>query len=60
MKIKVNGRAYTKLYSFDGGTYYTPDDGVSAEAWVAVMDDGSVQFLINGRHIKTDYTYEVI
>ena len=60
MKIRVNGKTYTKLYRFEGGTYFSPDDAVNAEAWIAVMNDKSVQLLINERHIKTNYTYEVI
>lgn len=60
MKIRINGHIYTELYGFDGGTYFTPDDAVSAEPWAAVMDDDSIQLLVNGRHIKTDYTYELV
>ena len=60
MKIKVNGYTYTEFYSFEGGTYFTPDDAIGAEPWVALMADGSVELLINGTHIKTEYTYEIV
>lgn len=59
-QIKINNKTYTYLYSFDGGAYYTPDNAGSCEAWVAVMDDGTLQLLVNGEHIPYNAEYEII
>lgn len=60
MKIKINGRTYTSLYKFDGGQYFTPDGAVAGDAWIALMDDGSLRMLTGGRHIDYNAEYTVI
>lgn len=59
-KIRIGNETYSKLYAFDGGTYYTPDSHDPARSWVAVMDDDSLQLLFNGVHKPYDAQYEEV
>ena len=59
-KIKISGNIYEKLYDFDGGTYYVSSEASYSRSWVAIMDDGSLEYLANGKHFPTDEKYEVI
>ena len=59
MKLKINGETYSELYKFNGGTYFIPDSETSF-AWVALMDNGTLKLLINGKHIDYSANYEII
>ena len=57
-KLEIHGKTYSELYRFDGGTYFVPDNAVADEPWIALMDDGTLNQLYNGIHVKwlADYT----
>ena len=63
-KLKIGSKTYTEFYEFDGdigkGQYFTEDGATSCESWIALMDDGSLMLLFNGKHIPYDAEYEII
>lgn len=58
--LKVNGKSYTPFYKFEGGEYFVLKDAVSSEAWMALMDDGSLQILVDGVQRPYDAEYELV
>ena len=61
MKLKIKERTYSPFYRFDGGQYFVPGQTEhGGEAWVALMDDGSLQWLFCGRHEPCTAAYEII
>lgn len=59
-KLRIGNNTYSSLYRFDGGEYFAKDGATSGEAWIALMDDGTLQILFNGVHSAYDAEYEVI
>lgn len=59
LKMRIKNRTYTFLYKFNGGEYYTPNNAIPGQPWIALMEDGSLQTLFNGFHYPYEAEYEL-